>query len=165
MIRRNCCTTAGSGVGEVFQRRWRPDPLMDVSGARSSWLTIPRNSDRKTLQLLKRCQILHGDDHGLVCPIFGSDRCSVHQCGDAPPRRALGGRSPWRVFWEALLSTCAAESSSSENLPFRPGAATSLPQGTFLDGVTRCDQDLGYPLHLSIEQHWSTGFGVEDHDA
>ena len=45
MIRKNCTISAGSRAGEA-PRTVAAEPLMEVSGARSSWLTMPRNSAR-----------------------------------------------------------------------------------------------------------------------
>ena len=48
MIRKNCSISAGSGAGRA-PSTVAVEPLMEVSGARSSWLTIPRNSARSRL--------------------------------------------------------------------------------------------------------------------
>ena len=45
MIRKNCSISAGSGTGAAFSTV-AVEPLMEVSGARSSWLTMSRNSAR-----------------------------------------------------------------------------------------------------------------------
>ena len=45
MIRKNCNISAGSRAGEA-PSTVAAEPLMEVSGARSSWLTMPRNSAR-----------------------------------------------------------------------------------------------------------------------
>ena len=46
MMRKNWVISAGSR-SEAFSSRVSADPLMEVSGVRSSWLTMPRNSARR----------------------------------------------------------------------------------------------------------------------
>ena len=45
MTRKNCSISAGSGAGEA-PRTVAVEPLIEISGVRSSWLTMPRNSAR-----------------------------------------------------------------------------------------------------------------------
>ena len=45
MIRKNSCVSAGSSPGEG-RSRVVTEPMMEVSGARSSWFTMDRNSVR-----------------------------------------------------------------------------------------------------------------------
>ena len=45
MIRKNCIISAGSS-SDAASSRVVTEPLMEVSGVRSSWLTMPRNSAR-----------------------------------------------------------------------------------------------------------------------
>ena len=46
MTRKNCSISAGSGTVEALSTV-AVEPLMDISGVRSSWLTMPRNSARR----------------------------------------------------------------------------------------------------------------------
>ena len=45
MMRKNCCTSAGSSTDDARSTA-AAEPLMEVRGARSSWLTMARNSAR-----------------------------------------------------------------------------------------------------------------------
>ena len=61
------------------------EPLMEVSGARSSWLTMLRNSAPHPIHLLQWRQVLHSDDHRLHHAVLGADRCRIDQRRDATP--------------------------------------------------------------------------------
>ena len=88
MMRKNSRVSAGSNSGEAANTVV-VEPLMEVSGARSSWLTKPKNSGPLAFQLLQRRQILYGDHHGLYGAVPGMDWSGVDQRREAP---AVGDR-------------------------------------------------------------------------
>ena len=62
MMRKNCATSAGPKMREA-RSTVAAEPLIEVSGARNSWLTMPRNSARMRSSSRSGSRSCIGDHH------------------------------------------------------------------------------------------------------
>ena len=112
MMRKNCCTTARSRGGEA-PIAVVADPLMEANGARSSWLTMPRNSARKRSNSsmgAKSCTVMTMDS---IVPSLEWIGAAFINVVTLRPSGTWSTVSLARIF-EASLNTWTTECSSSE---------------------------------------------------
>ena len=88
MMRNSWRVSAGSS-GNGALCAVAADPLIDVSGARSSWLTIPRNSARSVSIFSSGVMSWMVADDRLDRAVVGVDRRGVDERGDMPAVGAL----------------------------------------------------------------------------
>ena len=86
MMRWNSCISAGSRSADS-SRSVAAEPMMEVSGARSSWLTKPRNSARSRSSSSQRRQVLKGHHDRADPATLGGDGRGVDQRAHAAPVR------------------------------------------------------------------------------
>ena len=138
------------------------EPLIEVSGARSSWLTMLRNSAPQPLQFLEWRQVLHGDHHRRDRTVLGVDRRRVDQHRHAAPvgHRQHDFLGAYRLGVAQLLR--------ERELIEGDLAAVGKPAGhdleQLLHGLARHAQALHEPPRLAVQRDRPAGGRVEHDD-
>ena len=89
MMRKNCATSAGP-TRRAARSAVAAEPLIEVSGARSSWLTMPRNSARMrsiSCSGARSCRVTTTEASASVRAVRVADRGGVDERRDAAPVR------------------------------------------------------------------------------
>ena len=162
MTRKNCSISAGSAAGEA-PSTVAVEPLIEMSGVRSSCLTMPRNSARSrsiSASGARSCSVTTTDSIVPSAERIGVELTSVVTLRPSGTDSVI---SSARTV-SPLLNCCA--SGNSRRATSRPSARRH---------VTRPEQLLGRavgevqiaddPQRLPVERHGLAALAVEDHDA
>ena len=162
MMRKNCTISAGSRPGEA-PSTVAAEPLIEVSGARSSWLTMPRNSARS------RSSSWSG---AMSCMVTTSDSTapSTERIGVALTRAvALLPPGTESTTSSARTVPKLAERRRQPGLGERDFASVGAPHDQrvleLLHRGARHAQALHDPPRLAIERHRTAGAEIDDDHA
>ena len=162
MIRKKSPISAGLSVDEAVSKV-AAEPLMVVSGVRSSWLTMPKNSARS------RCRSSSGV---MSCTVATTDTT-------APSSEKIGVAFTTVVTaWPSgscMMISLGAHGLAAFQRPFRwhfrERNLTSIrtPEGQYAEdfrlATTRCAEPADNPPRLLIERHEIARLRVKDRDA
>ena len=158
-MRRKYARISGRCIAGAASSRVAAEPLTELSGARSSWLTMPRNAASLAFHLPQRREVLHRDHHRDHRAVLGVDGRRVDQHGDAAP---IGNRQLNLLGAHRLgAAQHAREGKLGERERAPVGEAAGHDTEEVLGGAPRCAQALGDAPRLAVERGEVAGRGVE----